>query len=89
MPNHLRDTHYRGAERLGHGEDYRYAHDFDGAYVAQDYGVPRGKYYRPSGRGHEAAIKRRLEELDAGDGEDAAAAANDDDGATDSMRNTS
>ncbi len=62
VPLHLRDAGYRGAARLGHGRDYRYPHDYPGAWVEQQYlpdGVPGG-YYRPSDRGHEAEIGRRL-----------------------------
>ncbi len=63
VPNHLRDTHYKGAKRLGRGADYQYAHDFEGGYVPQDYGIPRGAYYTPSDRGHEAIIREYLAEL--------------------------
>jgi len=37
VPKHLRDSHYRGAERFGHGEGYKYAHDYEGGYVEQQY----------------------------------------------------
>src|SRR6516162_7680540 len=37
VPAHLRDNHYRGAERLGHGEGYKYSHDHEGGYVEQEY----------------------------------------------------
>ena len=37
VPEHLRDAHYKGAERLGHGQGYEYAHDHPGHFVAQDY----------------------------------------------------
>src|SRR5439155_15377043 len=51
VPPHLRDTSYRGAKRLGHGEGYRYPHDFPGHHVPQQY-VPEGAqsqtYYEPS-----------------------------------------
>ena len=47
VPVHLRDSHYAGAKRLGHGEGYEYAHDAEGGVAAQDYlGVER-EYYRP------------------------------------------
>ena len=48
VPEHLRDAHYAGAKRLGHGEDYKYAHDFPGHFVAQDYLGAARKYYEPS-----------------------------------------
>lgn len=60
VPKHLRDTHYKGAKRLGHGEGYQYAHDHEGGYVKQDYlGVDK-RYYTPTDRGFEAEIARRL-----------------------------
>ena len=63
VPRHLRDSHYRGAKQLGHGEGYEYAHDADGGVAAQDYlGVER-EYYRPVDRGFEAELARRLEEI--------------------------
>jgi len=59
-PKSLRDTHYRGAKKLGHGEGYVYPHD-DPAGFEVDH-LPeelRGKrYYRPSGRGEEGAEDR-------------------------------
>ncbi|HRZ83168.1 MAG TPA: replication-associated recombination protein A [Candidatus Hydrogenedentes bacterium] len=63
-PNHLRDTHYRGAKRLGRGAGYQYPHDFPGGYTPQDYGVNRGVFYHPTDRGHEARIRAYLESLD-------------------------
>ena len=63
VPVHLRDAHYGGAKRLGHGKDYQYAHDVDGGVAAQDYlGVDR-EYYRPVDRGFEAELARRLEAI--------------------------
>ena len=63
VPMHLRDSHYRGARQLGHGEGYQYAHDGDGGWVDQDYlGVDR-TYYEPVDRGHEATIRASLQEL--------------------------
>ena len=63
VPVHLRDSHYHGSKRLGHGDDYKYAHDFQGGFVEQDYlGVDK-KYYEPTDRGYEAEISRRLNEL--------------------------
>ena len=60
VPTHLRDSHYAGAKRLGHGAGYEYAHDAPGGVAAQDYlGVER-EYYRPVDRGYEADISRRL-----------------------------
>jgi len=61
VPEHLRDGHYKGAERLGHGVGYEYAHAHPGHYVAQDYlGVDR-QYYEPTEQGTEKKIKERLD----------------------------
>ncbi len=63
VPLHLRDRHYRGAERLGHGDGYQYPHDAEDGWCDQDYlGVAR-TYYDPVDRGHEASFRQRLEEL--------------------------
>lgn len=61
VPRHLQDASYRGAARLGRGKGYCYAHDYEEGYVPQDYGVPRGTYYKPTDRGKEAEFKERLE----------------------------
>lgn len=66
VPIHLRDAHYKGAKKLGHGNDYKYAHDYPGAWVDQQY-LPEGKensvYYQPSDRGHEKKFRERLEAI--------------------------
>src|SRR5207248_74975 len=62
VPVHLRDTHYQGSKRLGHGEGYQYPHDFEGAVIGQDYLGVDVIYYTPTDRGYEAQIKRRLDE---------------------------
>src|SRR5256885_12999527 len=61
VPEHLRDAHYQGAKRLGHGEGYKYAHDFPDHFVAQDYLGTEKKYYEPSEQGDEKKIKERVE----------------------------
>ncbi len=56
VPAHLRDAHYRGAKRLGHGTGYRYPHDDPSGWVAQRYlpeGLGPGDVYRPSSHGAE------------------------------------
>jgi len=63
VPKHLRDSHYRGAERFGHGEGYKYAHDYEGGYVEQQYLPEERRYYEPTDRGYEAEIKERMEKL--------------------------
>ncbi|QTX04600.1 replication-associated recombination protein A [Agromyces archimandritae] len=66
VPKHLRDAHYPGAKRLGHGKGYRYPHDDAIGVVRQDY-LPdelRGSvYYRPTEHGNERDIAARLEKL--------------------------
>ena len=63
VPVHLRDRHYAGAKRLGHGEGYQYAHDAPDGIAAQDYlGVDR-EYYRPVDRGFERELAERLKTI--------------------------
>jgi putative ATPase len=63
VPVQLRDKHYAGAQRLGHGEGYVYSHDVEGGVAAQDYlGVER-EYYRPVDRGYEVELGKRLAEI--------------------------
>jgi putative ATPase len=63
VPVHLRDKHYPGAKRLGHGEGYQYSHNAPDAVAAQDYlGVER-EYYRPVDRGFEKELAQRLETI--------------------------
>ncbi|MDI9485432.1 MAG: replication-associated recombination protein A [Bacillota bacterium] len=64
VPIHLRDTHYPGAAKLGHGKGYKYPHDYPHHYVAQNY-LPENlqdfRVYFPSIQGREKVIKERLE----------------------------
>jgi len=61
VPPHLRDTHYAGAKSLGHGDGYKYGHNFEGGFVPQAY-LPEGRiYYAPTEHGHEKRVKERLE----------------------------
>ena len=63
VPTHLRDSHYRGAARLGHGEGYQYAHSSEDGWVDQDYlGVDRS-YYRPVDRGFESELLHRMDDI--------------------------
>jgi putative ATPase len=62
VPSHLRDAHYPGAGKVGHGEGYLYPHDFDDGIVAQRYApdpVADRVYYEPSGHGQEARVAER------------------------------
>jgi len=61
VPEHLKDTHYKGAARLGHGKGYQYAHDFAGHIVAQEYVPTTKKYYEPSDQGFEVRVRERME----------------------------
>lgn len=63
VPSHLRDSHYAGAEALGHGADYQYSHDHPDGWVDQQYLPEDRRYYVPVDRGYEAVIRQRLEEL--------------------------
>jgi putative ATPase len=60
VPEHLRDSSYRGAKRLGHGQGYEYAHDFPGHFVAQDYLGATKRYYEPTEQGVEKKIRDRV-----------------------------
>jgi len=61
VPKHLRDSHYQGAEKLGHGTGYKFAHDHPDHFVAQDYlGVDK-TFYNPTEQGLEIKIKERLD----------------------------
>jgi putative ATPase len=69
VPVHLRDAHYRGARRLGHGQTYRYPHDDPRGWVPQRYapeGIEEGDLYRPGGHGREADLRRWLDRGDDG-----------------------
>jgi putative ATPase len=66
VPAALRDAHYPGAKRLQHGRGYRYAQDFPGGVVEQQYPpdeVVGRDYYRPHDRGAERAATERLATL--------------------------
>ena len=66
VPAHLRDAHYGGAKRLGHGKGYRYAHDEPFGVAEQQYApdvVADASYYQPTALGAEAAVKERWERI--------------------------
>ncbi len=72
VPKHLRDSHYKGAARLGHGKGYVYPHGEPGGWVAQQYRPPHleGRvYWEPTGRGEDV---RRAAGGPAAEGEGAA-----------------
>ena len=64
VPAHLQDRHYKGAEKLGHGLGYKYAHDYPNHYVTQQYlpdGVEGMRFYEPSENGYEKKIREHME----------------------------
>jgi putative ATPase len=65
VPKHLRDGHYKGAKKLGHGVGYKYPHDSENGYVEQDYfGQGGGKvYYEPKDIGREKIVKQYLQKF--------------------------
>ena len=67
VPPHLRDAHYRGAEKLGHGQGYRYAHDEPHAVARQQYlpdALTGATYYQPTDHGNEAHLVEVLGHLE-------------------------
>jgi putative ATPase len=66
VPKHLRDAHYAGAKRLGHGKGYKYPHDDELGVVTQQYlpdTLKDREYYRPTDHGNERDIASRWEKL--------------------------
>ncbi len=63
VPEHLRDSNYKGAKELGRGKGYKYPHDFPRNYVRQDYTLHGERFYFPSQNGYEKEIKKVLEKL--------------------------
>ena len=66
VPPHLRDAHYGGARKLGHGRDYVYPHDEPGGVAAQQYppdAVLARRYYRPTRHGAEGRFAELWEKL--------------------------
>ena len=66
IPGHLQDAHYKGAEKLGHGIGYKYAHNYKNNYVRQQYlpdeMVGTG-FYHPSDNGYEKKIQKYFESI--------------------------
>ena len=66
IPVHLQDAHYKGAAKLGHGKDYKYAHNYPNHYVRQQYlpyELSGREFYRPSGNGYEAKIREHMKRI--------------------------
>ena len=63
VPTHLQDAHYKGAEKLGHGLGYKYAHAYPNHYVEQQYlpdDLVGTKFYEPTEMGYEKQIKEHF-----------------------------
>ena len=60
VPKHLRDAHYSGAKKMGHGDGYVYPHGEEGNFAVQDYMGVSKKYYSPVDSGYESKIKERI-----------------------------
>lgn len=66
VPKHLRDAHYPGAKRLGHGKGYQYSHDAEFGVAQQQYlpdELVGTEYYAPGHNGNEREVAARLEKL--------------------------
>ena len=66
VPPHLRDAHYAGAERIGHGKGYAYAHDAEHGVAAQQYlpdSVADATYYEPTDHGFERTLGERRAQI--------------------------
>lgn len=70
VPVHLKDAHYKGAAKLGHGAGYLYAHDYPNHYVRQQYlpdALIKEHFYEPTRMGYEEKIREHMEMIK-GDG---------------------
>lgn len=66
VPTHLQDAHYKGAEKLGHGLGYKYAHDYPNHYVKQQYlpdELVGTRFYEPTEMGYEAKIREHFAKI--------------------------
>ena len=63
VPVHLRDNHFAGAQRLGHGKGYESPHNAGDGAIAQNYLGVDVRYYEPVERGLEVELKKRLDDL--------------------------
>jgi len=64
VPFHIRNAPTRLMKDLGYGDGYQYAHDFQDAFVAQDYlpePLQNRRFYLPSNRGYEKTVQQRME----------------------------
>lgn len=63
VPIHLKDANYPGAKKLGHGEGYKYSHQYKDHYVKQEYIPDKKRYYEPTDSGYEKKIKEYLDRI--------------------------
>lgn len=66
VPVHLQDAHYKGAEKLGHGLGYKYAHAYPNHYVEQQYlpdALVGTKFYEPTEMGYEKQIREHFSRI--------------------------
>ncbi len=66
VPPHLMDIRHEAQRREGLGVGYKYPHDFDGAFCAQQYlpdALKDRRFYRPSDRGREKALRERIQRI--------------------------
>lgn len=66
VPVHLQDSHYKGADKLGHGTGYKYAHNYKNHYVKQQYlpdGMENVKFYNPDTIGYEEQIIKHMKHI--------------------------
>ena len=66
VPTHLQDAHYKGAEKLGHGLGYKYAHAYPNHYVEQQYlpdALVGTKFYEPTEMGYEKQIREHFKQI--------------------------
>ena len=66
VPTHLQDAHYKGAQKLGHGIGYKYAHDYPNHYVKQQYlpdEIKDAVFYEASDNGYEQTIKAHMKRI--------------------------
>ena len=66
VPVHLQDAHYKGAQKLGHGLGYKYAHDYPNHYVEQQYlpdSLVGTTFYEPTEMGYEAKIREHFQRI--------------------------
>ncbi|RPF55533.1 replication-associated recombination protein A [Aquisalibacillus elongatus] len=66
IPDHLKDTHYQGAEQLGHGAEYKYPHNYPNSWVKQQYlpeSIKNMSYFQPNELGEEKRYKQVYDKL--------------------------